>query len=136
MKADVDGMVDEALDASREGGLPSGVVRYVDRRRGRQGHLPPRIAYSQDRPSTSFVARLADEINQEPVDAVDHARRRLAHADARARTGSRSTQDKLARRSRGRAPAAAMTATSPPRSAECTPEVTTSRSSPPSTRPT
>ena len=35
--ADVDGMVDEALEVSRDGGLPARVWRGPDRGRGRQG---------------------------------------------------------------------------------------------------
>jgi lipoprotein-anchoring transpeptidase ErfK/SrfK len=68
MKADVNGMLDEAIDASRQGGMPTRLVRYAT---GGTVHkdLPPRIGYSQDA-FNDQVKRIADEINQDPVDAT------------------------------------------------------------------
>ncbi len=65
--ADVEGMVDEAVEVSREGGLPERVTRYV------QGSevdvdIEPRVEYSQDA-IDKFVADLAEEINRDPQDA-------------------------------------------------------------------
>ncbi len=68
MKADVDAMVDEALDASREGGLPTRLVRYATDSAVHKD-LPPRISYSQDELDDE-VQRIADEINRDPVDAT------------------------------------------------------------------
>ncbi len=65
--ADVDGMVDEALERSREGGIVERVSRYV---RGGEldADVAPRIGYS-DRAVDRFVAELAEEINRDPQDA-------------------------------------------------------------------
>ena len=67
VRADVEGMVDEAQDASQEGGLPTRVVRYatggdVDR------EISPRISYSNDTVD-DFIAGVAAKVNREPVDA-------------------------------------------------------------------
>src|SRR5215207_9738027 len=47
VRADIDGMVDEAQDASQEGGLPGRLVRYAT---GGEVHreISPRISYSND----------------------------------------------------------------------------------------
>jgi lipoprotein-anchoring transpeptidase ErfK/SrfK len=68
VRADIDGMVDEAQDASREGGLPSRVVRYatggeVDR------EITPRISYSNDAVD-NFIAGVAAKVNRDPQDAT------------------------------------------------------------------
>jgi lipoprotein-anchoring transpeptidase ErfK/SrfK len=68
VRADIDGMVDEAQDASREGGLPSRVVRYatggeVDR------EITPRISYSNDAVD-DFIAGVAAKVNRDPQDAT------------------------------------------------------------------
>jgi lipoprotein-anchoring transpeptidase ErfK/SrfK len=67
VRADVEGMVDEAQDASQEGGLPTRLVRYatggeVDR------EISPRISYSNDAVD-DFIAGVAAKVNREPVDA-------------------------------------------------------------------
>jgi len=65
--ADLEGAAQRALDASREGGLPGRVVRYitgsdVDK------HVSAEVTYSQ--PAVNrFVRRVAAEINREPQDA-------------------------------------------------------------------
>jgi lipoprotein-anchoring transpeptidase ErfK/SrfK len=66
-EADVDGMVDEALERSREGSLVDRVSRYV---RGGEldAEIAPRIGYS-DKAIDRFVAELAEEINRDPQDA-------------------------------------------------------------------
>jgi lipoprotein-anchoring transpeptidase ErfK/SrfK len=67
MRADIDGMVDEAQDASQEGGLPSRLIRYatggdVDR------NISPRISYSNTA-FEGFVKGVEGKINREPQDA-------------------------------------------------------------------
>jgi lipoprotein-anchoring transpeptidase ErfK/SrfK len=67
VRADVDGMVAEALSASREGGLPSRLIRYatgdeVDHR------IDPRVAYSETAVER-FVEGVAAKVNTEPQDA-------------------------------------------------------------------
>ena len=65
--ADIEGMVDEAIEASREGGLFARVSRYVT---GDEvdADLVPKVSYSH-RAVDGFVAELADELNREPQDA-------------------------------------------------------------------
>jgi lipoprotein-anchoring transpeptidase ErfK/SrfK len=67
-KADVDGMVQDAIDRSREGSIFDRVSRYasggdVD------ADLEPRVAYDK-KAVKDFVNQLADEIDQDPVDAT------------------------------------------------------------------
>jgi len=67
LHADVDGMVDTALDASRSGGLPTRVWRYatggsVDR------EIAPQIAYSADA-LDGFLSEVAEQINRPARDA-------------------------------------------------------------------
>jgi lipoprotein-anchoring transpeptidase ErfK/SrfK len=68
MKADVNGMLDEAIDASRQGGMPTRLVRYATGGTVNKD-LPPRIGYSQKQ-FNDQVNRIADEINKDPVDAT------------------------------------------------------------------
>ena len=68
LRADVDGMVDAALDASRSGGLPTRVWRYatggsVDR------EIAPQIAYSAQA-LDDFLSQVTEEINRPPSDAT------------------------------------------------------------------
>ena len=68
LRADVDGMVDAAIDASRSGGLPARVWRYatggsVDR------EISPRLAYSAEA-LDGFVSSVAQQIDREPQDAT------------------------------------------------------------------
>lgn len=68
MRADIDGMVDAAVEASREGSFPERVWRYatggeVD------ADIHPRIAYSQDAVQ-GFLEGVAGKVNREPVDAT------------------------------------------------------------------
>jgi lipoprotein-anchoring transpeptidase ErfK/SrfK len=66
-KADVEGMVDEAVEESREGGLLERISRYAS---GSEvdTNLEPQISYSEAAVE-DFVADLAGEINREAVDA-------------------------------------------------------------------
>jgi lipoprotein-anchoring transpeptidase ErfK/SrfK len=68
MKADVNGMLDEAIDASRQGGLPTRLVRYATGGTVNKD-LPPRIGYSQAK-FNDEVQKIADQINRDPVDAT------------------------------------------------------------------
>ncbi|HEY6672338.1 MAG TPA: L,D-transpeptidase/peptidoglycan binding protein [Solirubrobacterales bacterium] len=66
--ADVDGMVQEAIDRSRDGSIFDRVSRYasggdVD------ANLEPRVDYDKSAVK-DFVNQLADDINQDPVDAT------------------------------------------------------------------
>ena len=65
--ADVDGMVDEALEVSREGGLVERVGRYVSGSE-KNVDVAPRVGYS-DKAIASFVADVAGEVNQEAQNA-------------------------------------------------------------------
>ena len=68
LRADVDGMIDAALDASRSGGLPTRIWRYatggsVDR------EISPQLTYSADE-LDGFLNQVAEEINRPPRDAT------------------------------------------------------------------
>src|SRR5919198_4065627 len=68
LHADVEGMVDAALDASRSGGLPTRVWRYatggsVDR------EIAPQLAYSA-KALDGFLSEVVDEINRPARDAT------------------------------------------------------------------
>jgi lipoprotein-anchoring transpeptidase ErfK/SrfK len=68
VRADIDGMVEEAVDASREGGIFSRVARYasggdVDT------DVEPRIDYSNDA-LQGFVDGVAGKVDREPRDAT------------------------------------------------------------------
>ena len=65
--ADVDGMVDRALDASQEGGLPSRVWRYatggeIDK------SISPRVTYDEGAVA-EYVEKIEAAVNRAPVDA-------------------------------------------------------------------
>jgi lipoprotein-anchoring transpeptidase ErfK/SrfK len=67
VRADIDGMVDEAVDASRDGGLFSRVWRYAS---GGEvdTDIDPRINYSNDA-LQGFLEGVAANVNREPQDA-------------------------------------------------------------------
>jgi lipoprotein-anchoring transpeptidase ErfK/SrfK len=68
MDADIDGMLDEAVAASREGGLPTRLVRYAtDGTVAR--NLAPKIGYDQDK-FDKAVDEIAEKIDRDPVDAT------------------------------------------------------------------
>jgi lipoprotein-anchoring transpeptidase ErfK/SrfK len=66
--SDVDGMVDEALDESQEGGLPTRVWRYAT---GGEVDvaISPQVSYSENA-IDEFIAKVAAEVNREPIDAT------------------------------------------------------------------
>jgi lipoprotein-anchoring transpeptidase ErfK/SrfK len=66
--ADVDAMVQEAIDRSQEGGILDRVTRYAT---GGEvnADLEPRVAYDKSAVK-DFVNELAEQIDQEPVDAT------------------------------------------------------------------
>jgi lipoprotein-anchoring transpeptidase ErfK/SrfK len=67
VRADINGAVEEALDASREGGLPSRIVRYISDGTVDES-ISVDVAYSQ--PAINrFVRRLAGDIDREAQDA-------------------------------------------------------------------
>jgi lipoprotein-anchoring transpeptidase ErfK/SrfK len=68
MDADVDGMLDEAVDASREGGLPTRLVRYATDGAVSK-NLDAKIGYS-DEELDKAVADIAEKIDRDPVDAT------------------------------------------------------------------
>jgi lipoprotein-anchoring transpeptidase ErfK/SrfK len=65
--ADVDGMVDEALAVSRDGGLIDRVGRYVSGSEVNKD-VAPRVGYS-DKAVRDFVADVAGEVNQDAENA-------------------------------------------------------------------
>lgn len=67
VSADVEASVDKALEASRDGGLPSRVWRYVTGGSVDKS-ISPTISYDQEAVD-QFAATVADEVNREPVDA-------------------------------------------------------------------
>jgi hypothetical protein len=71
VRADLDSAVQEALDVSRDGGLPTRVIRYVSGGEVDES-VPADVTYSQ--PAVNrFVREVAGEINREPVDATVEA---------------------------------------------------------------
>ncbi|MDQ3573100.1 MAG: L,D-transpeptidase/peptidoglycan binding protein [Actinomycetota bacterium] len=67
VRADVEGMVDSAFDTSLEGGLPTRIWRYatggeIDR------SIEPEVLYAE-KEVTDLVARIAEAINRDPVNA-------------------------------------------------------------------
>jgi lipoprotein-anchoring transpeptidase ErfK/SrfK len=65
--ADVDGMVQEAIDRSRQGNILDRVSRYATGRKV-NADLAPRVGYDKSAVK-DFVNELAEKINQDPVDA-------------------------------------------------------------------
>jgi L,D-transpeptidase catalytic domain/Putative peptidoglycan binding domain len=66
--ADLEAAVEEALDVSRDGALPTRVVRYVTGG-GVDEAVPAEVTYSQAAVNR-FVRRVAEEIDREPQDAT------------------------------------------------------------------
>jgi lipoprotein-anchoring transpeptidase ErfK/SrfK len=67
IRSDVDAMVDQALEESREGGLPGRLWRYAT---GEEvdAAISPQITYSNDA-LDKFVAEVTAAVNRKPVDA-------------------------------------------------------------------
>jgi L,D-transpeptidase catalytic domain/Putative peptidoglycan binding domain len=68
VEADVDGMVDRALDVSREGGLPGRLWRYATGGEVTE-RIEPQVTYSEGA-LDDFVAKIEAEVNRDPVDAT------------------------------------------------------------------
>jgi lipoprotein-anchoring transpeptidase ErfK/SrfK len=66
--ADVNGMVQEAIDRSREGTILDRVSRYASGG-DVNADLEPKVAYDKSAVK-DFINQLADDINQDPVDAT------------------------------------------------------------------
>jgi lipoprotein-anchoring transpeptidase ErfK/SrfK len=66
--ADVDGMVQEAIDRSRQGNILDRVSRYASGG-DVNANLAPRVKYDK-KAVKDFVNQLAEDINQDPVDAT------------------------------------------------------------------
>jgi len=66
--ADVDGMIDRALEESRGGGLPGRVWRYAT---GGEVDvaIAPQVTYSENAVD-EFIAKVAEAVNREPVNAT------------------------------------------------------------------
>jgi lipoprotein-anchoring transpeptidase ErfK/SrfK len=68
VRADVDGAVEEAVKESRQGGLPTRLVRYVT---GGEVDKPVSAQLSYSQPAINrFVRHVAAELNREPEDAT------------------------------------------------------------------
>ena len=67
ISADIDAMVDQALEASREGGLPSRVWRYVTGGEVDES-IEPTVSYDEQA-IDEFISTIAEDVNREPVDA-------------------------------------------------------------------
>ena len=68
VRADISRAVEQALDESQEGGLPSRLVRYATGGEVDES-IDASVAYS-DSAINRFVRHVAGEINREPVDAL------------------------------------------------------------------
>jgi lipoprotein-anchoring transpeptidase ErfK/SrfK len=69
-KADVDAMVQQAIERSRQGGIFDRVARYATGG-DVNADIAPDVGYSS-KAVKDFVSGLADQIDQEPVDATVH----------------------------------------------------------------
>lgn len=67
VRADLGAAIEEALDVSRDGGLPGRVVRYVTGGEVEEA-VPAEVTYSK-RAINRFVRRVAAAVNREPKDA-------------------------------------------------------------------
>ena len=85
VRADIHGMVDRALDASQEGGLPTRLVRYATGGEVDES-IEPEVLYDKGEVA-AIVTKIAGEINREPVHSVAGFRQivsSLRHGDAMA----------------------------------------------------
>jgi lipoprotein-anchoring transpeptidase ErfK/SrfK len=67
VSADIDSMVDQAFEASREGGLPTRVWRYATGEEVDES-IEPTVSYDKGA-IDEFVAIIAGDVNEEPADA-------------------------------------------------------------------
>jgi lipoprotein-anchoring transpeptidase ErfK/SrfK len=65
--ADINGMLDQAVDASRDGGLPGRLWRYATGGEVTE-EISPRITYSKEA-LDGFLAEISAQVNRDPVDA-------------------------------------------------------------------
>jgi len=65
--ADINGMVDQAVDASRDGGLPGRLWRYATGGEVSE-EISPKISYS-DEALNAFIAEISAQVDRDPVDA-------------------------------------------------------------------
>ena len=65
--ADVDGMLDEAVDASRQGGITDRLLRYASGGEVNED-ITPRVSYSHEAVD-DFIGEIAEEIDRDPVNA-------------------------------------------------------------------
>ena len=119
--SDVDGMVDQALEESQEGGLPTRVWRYAT---GGEVDvaISPQVSYS-NQAIDEFVAKVADEVNTDPVNATIEPTLGLARGRRRPRR-DRGRRGRAARADRVRGPAHRPPPGRASRSTRSSPEVT------------
>ena len=67
IRADIESAVEEAVEASQEGGFPDRLVRYVSGGEVDE-QIAPQVAYSQ-RAINRFVRHVAEEVDREPQNA-------------------------------------------------------------------
>jgi lipoprotein-anchoring transpeptidase ErfK/SrfK len=67
VRADIEGMVDRALEASKEGGLPTRLIRYATGGEVDES-IQPEVLYDKGAVA-EIVTKIADAINREPVNA-------------------------------------------------------------------
>ena len=67
VSADINSMVDQAFEASREGGLPTRVWRYATGQELDES-IKPTVSYDKGS-IDEFVSIIAEDVNREPVDA-------------------------------------------------------------------
>ncbi len=65
--ADIDGMIDRAVEKSQEGGLPGRLWRYATGGEV-EANVAPRLSYS-DEAVTAFIAKVTGEVDRDPIDA-------------------------------------------------------------------
>jgi L,D-transpeptidase catalytic domain/Putative peptidoglycan binding domain len=95
LRADVSGMVDAAVDASREGGLPVRVFRYVTGGEVDE-EVAPQISHSS-KAVERFVRGIADQIDREPRNATVSATGSSLNL-VKERAGREMRRDQLVRR--------------------------------------
>ena len=83
--ADVDGMVQEAIDRSRQGNILDRVTRYATGGKV-NANLEPRVSYDKSAVK-HFVKQLADQIDQDPGRRDGRALRRRVEAAEAGRPG-------------------------------------------------
>ena len=66
-EVDIDGMVDSAIDASRQASIPTRVWRDLTGQTVNR-HIGPQVSYNDDG-ITDFIGKVEEAINRDPVDA-------------------------------------------------------------------